>query len=44
MYLEKYEPKDGNLNQNALDVVKDLAELGMKSYLIQFTICMLFGF
>lgn len=30
MYLEKYEPPSGNLNQHQFDVVKPLAELGIK--------------
>merc|ERR1719453_230973 len=30
MYLEKYEPADGNLEQAAFDVVKPLAEIALE--------------
>merc|ERR1711865_498418 len=30
MYLEKYEPKDGNLEQGAFDVVRPLADIALK--------------
>merc|ERR1712087_203686 len=30
LYLEKYEPKDGNLNQHQFDVVKPLAKIALE--------------